>query len=121
MFMANRITASNSRPFALWRVLRFSRLRDQVEKMLSVSPSSYVMVSSYRGVFVVPAIEVKNGKFIHSKILKRYPYHKLAHFISQIFVPCYVGDEKISMAFAEAQGLSELIIAIKSDIEWGTD
>ena len=67
-------------------------LKDQCEKMLSLSPDSFVFLYSITGIRVVPALSVLNGD-------SRNPHDYYSRSVSAFFelhFECFVGDRKIN-------------------------
>lgn len=71
--------------------LNMTVLREQCEKMLQISPSSFVFIYDEEGVKIYPAISVLNSKKSPSSLFHRTPasFYEL-HFES------FIGDRKLS-------------------------
>lgn len=93
-------------------------LKKQAEDMLKITPSSYIMVTSPRGLHIIPAIEIEKSLVVSSKLLSTYSNSKFSDFISNMFIPCFVGDGKISSNFCAERKLDHLIINIISERNW---
>jgi hypothetical protein len=71
------------------------KLKDQCEKMLAVSPASFVFLYSLQsGILVVPAIEVLAARSCNPHELTSYT---LARFFTEHF-ECFIGDRKFAQA-----------------------
>jgi hypothetical protein len=70
-------------------------LKDQTEKMLKITPDSFVFVYSNEGIFVVPASSIYGSNSSASLYGKRF-----ANFFSEFFM-CFIGDTRL-VAFDQA-------------------
>ncbi|MDJ0677811.1 MAG: hypothetical protein QNJ36_20915 [Calothrix sp. MO_167.B42] len=91
-------------PSQSFNINEFDRLKKQCEKMLNLSPASFVFVYSQQsGIVVVPAIEVLAAQRPcnpHELINKKMRQFYQEHF------ECFIGDRNIHKA--NSQGLEEL-------------
>jgi len=73
-------------------------MKDQCEKMLKLSPDSFVFLYSTQGIRVVPALSVLNGD-------SRNPHDYYSRSVSAFFelhFECFIGDRKIGAPKIEA-------------------
>jgi hypothetical protein len=67
----------------------FTRLQDQTDKMLAITPDSVVIVYSMRGFVVVPASSVRSLK------TKNQLYGKNVKAFFKEYLMCFIGDTRI--------------------------
>lgn len=70
----------------------FERLRTQCEKMLSVTPDSFVFLYSKRGIKIVPASSVVGTS---ADNLKSLSDRTIGRFFTE-YVECFIGDPKLN-------------------------
>jgi len=92
------------------RSSEFKRLKKQCEKMLNVTPDSFVFLYSKRGIRIVPACSVMGTS---SKELKRLTDRTIGRFFAE-YVECFIGDPKLNApsldrfyALAEQHGVRQ--------------
>jgi hypothetical protein len=83
------------------RPVGMPQLREQCEKMLSVSPASFVFVYSTSGVSVVPAVTIANSDIPIKNLYSR----SVQSFFEEHF-ECFIGDQ--SICTPSASGLEVL-------------
>lgn len=94
----------------------FERLKKQVDKMLAITPDSYVFVYSTKGFMVVPAISVKGLDSLNRPLLGK----PIGDFFAD-FLRCFVGDarlndfenETLDRLIKEKEEASPLVLKIK--------
>lgn len=69
----------------------YSNLRDQIDKMLTITPDSFVIIYSTTGFVVVPASSVKGLKYPNSQL-----YGKSMVSFFKEFLMCFIGDPKLN-------------------------
>lgn len=69
----------------------FTRLEDQTEKMLGITPDSFITVYSQSGIYVVPACDIHALQASNVEVYGK----RIGSFLKE-FLLCYVGDTRLT-------------------------
>lgn len=83
-------------------------LQNQTEKMLKISPDSFVVIYSFKSFIIVPAISV------NSLIMPNMLYGKKVSNFFKEFLMCFIGDRNITL---ETKNWEEIKTSVKTALE----